>query len=692
MSKKTLALITYHSYSIDIYDIFVVPLLSDYIKIEKYPLDKVSIEKGIVADLVLLSAYTLFADVKRHVLNDAEIIIADHTIMKQGIDKIKRLPAGTKAMLVNINYKVCIETILLIHQLGYRNLELIPVYPGSVPAIDIDLAITPGEGALVPKNVTNIIDIGHRVFSVSTIADIASKLGAREILESRAFKEYSETIAPPSLDLDNILGDNQILNKQLDKLLNIVDKAIVITNTQGIIHSYNASAERIVGYKKEQMIGENAVNLMPEIPYYEVLKTGKEVSQKLININGSDIAVTVSPIFVGGILYGAVANIEKFTETEKSQHKLRLQLIGKGHKARYTFDDILGVSAGIVECKKIAKRMANSTSSILIMGESGTGKELFAQAIHNESDRKEYQFVAVNCAALPESLLESELFGYVSGAFSGAKKEGKMGLFELAHKGTLFLDEIGEISPTIQVRLLRVLQERNFMRIGGDEVISVDVRIIAATNSNLEELVSQKRFRQDLYYRLKVLPLNIPPLRNRKDDILMLIKEYQRRLNTEFELSEEAKTVFTNNDWHGNIRELINCVEYLSNFEEKRIEARHLPITTHKGSAGESAAGEVQALDQILNGSKYGAADYLFVLDSLEQAYLKRERAGRRSLFARSKEQSLFLSEQEIRSMLTRLQHYGMVSIKQGRGGTKITDQGKAALARLRELKQPKAV
>jgi transcriptional regulator with PAS, ATPase and Fis domain len=162
------------------------------------------------------------------------------------------------------------------------------------------------------------------------------------------------------------------------------------------------------------------------------------------------MAVTVSPIINAGILSGAVAMIDKFTEIEKKQHELRVQLIGKGHRAKYTFEDILGESPPIINCKKIAKRMASSNSSILIMGESGTGKELFAQAIHNESGRNDYQFVAINCAALPESLLESELFGYASGAFTGAKKEGKMGLFELAHKGTLFLDEIGEVSPTLQ--------------------------------------------------------------------------------------------------------------------------------------------------------------------------------------------------------------------------------------------------
>ena len=683
MSGKTLAVVTYHSYSIEIYHQLLRPLLDGRIEIIKYPLDATSIENGIAADLILLSSITLYREVKQHVLNEAEIIIADHTLMKQGIDKIKHLPNGTRAMLVNLNYKVCIETILLIHQLGYRNLELIPVYPGSLPAVDIPLAITPGESGLVPETVDTIIDIGHRVFNIGTIADIAVKLDETGILESDAYVAYSKSIAPTSLDLDNILGDNQILNKQLDTLLNIVDKAVIITNANGVIHSCNESAERIIGYRKEKIIGENAVHLIPEIPYTEVLSSGREIRQKLITINKSSIAVSVSPIVIGGILYGAVATVERFTETEKNQHKLRVQLLGKGHTARYTFYDILGESPQIAGCKKIARRMAHSGSSILIMGESGTGKELFAQAIHNESDRKDYQFVAANCAALPESLLESELFGYARGAFSGAKKEGKMGLFELAHNGTLFLDEIGEISPAIQIRLLRVLQERNFMRIGGDEVINVDVRIIAATNSRLEDLVDENRFRQDLYYRLKVLPLSIPPLREHRQDILPLFRDYRQKINADFELSPEAERALLRHHWHGNVRELINCVEYLSNIEEKKILVPHLPFASHLKLKEGRSSREFSAIDRWLEDVGHTVSEYLFVLEALESAYQKRERIGRRRLALQSEAHALFLSEQEIRSILLKLQEYRMVVIKRGRGGTKITDLGKAAVRRL---------
>ena len=222
--------------------------------------------------------------------------------------------------------------------------------------------------------------------------------------------------------------------------------------------------------------------------------------------------------------------------------------------------------------------MAKSDSSILITGESGTGKEMFAQSIHNSSKRKEFQFVAVNCGALPESLLESELFGYEEGAFTGAKRGGKPGLFELAHKGTLFLDEIEEMPLKLQRSLLRVLQEREVMRLGGDRLISVDIRLIAATNRDLKGLLSDGRFREDLYYRLNVLPLFVPPLRARKEDISSLISGFKKSFNWEFSLSASAGKAIFDYSWPGNIRQLRNCIEYISNLEIKTADIGDLPF------------------------------------------------------------------------------------------------------------------
>ena len=232
--------------------------------------------------------------------------------------------------------------------------------------------------------------------------------------------------------------------------------------------------------------------------------------------------------------------------------------------AKYHFSDILGHSPAVQKAIRLAQYYSGTDETILIFGESGTGKELFAQSIHNASPRRNYPFIAINCSAIPENLLESELFGYAPGAFTGAHRDGKAGLFELAHKGTLFLDEIGEISLTLQAKLLRVLQEREIMRVGGDSVIPVDIRILAATNQNLEQLAAERQFREDLLYRLDVLRINIPSLNQRREDISLLADSYMRRAFPDIRITDEAKAYLEQMDWPGNVRQLFNFCERLA--------------------------------------------------------------------------------------------------------------------------------
>ena len=248
------------------------------------------------------------------------------------------------------------------------------------------------------------------------------------------------------------------------------------------------------------------------------------------------------------------------------ESQIRKKLLAKGHVAKSLFNDIKGQSKELKKTKEKAKLYAEVDSTVIIMGETGTGKELFAQSIHNYSLRADKPFVAVNCAALPETLLESELFGYVEGAFTGARKGGKTGLFELAHGGTIFLDEISEMSPNLQARFLRVLQEKEVVKIGDDKVIPIDVRVIAATNRDLFEYVGDGKFREDLFYRLCVLRLDIPPLRERKDDIYELV-EYFIELKCKIlnkkpqKLSSGIMKKLVNYDWPGNVRQLENLIE-----------------------------------------------------------------------------------------------------------------------------------
>ena len=266
---------------------------------------------------------------------------------------------------------------------------------------------------------------------------------------------------------------------------------------------------------------------------------------------------------------GALIFIKNTDRIIEEESRIRRGLSEKGLTAKYTFEDILGQSAAIRENIRMAERYSGVNSNVLIIGETGTGKELFAHSIHQASKRSHQPFVALNCAALPENLLESELFGYEAGAFSGASKGGKTGLFELAHKGTIFLDEIGEIPITLQAKLLRVLQEKEIRRIGSTSVHPVDVRVISATNINMEEKIKEGKFRSDLYYRLNLLDISIPPLRERKEDIQELVDHYLTRFACEMgksipTVTKDAARILKEHSWPGNVRELRNICERLT--------------------------------------------------------------------------------------------------------------------------------
>jgi transcriptional regulator with PAS, ATPase and Fis domain len=301
--------------------------------------------------------------------------------------------------------------------------------------------------------------------------------------------------------------------------------------------------------------------------------------------------VSAAPLIVDGRLRGSVAVVHEIQEG---------RYLPDQRQSRYTFEDIVARGAAMKAAVENARRAAVTPATVLLTGESGTGKELFAHAIHSGSQRKARRFVRVNCAAIPETLLESELFGYEPGAFSGALKNGKKGLFEEADGGTLFLDEIGEIMPSIQVKLLRVLQEREIIRVGGVRALELDVRIIAATNQNLEKAVEKGDFRNDLYYRINVFPISIPPLRQRTGDLPQLIRHLLTRLNREYgrsvqSIEEEAAAVLAAHDWPGNVRELENVLgRTLINmrFNEYTILTTHLPLLSAAATRKKPASPE----------------------------------------------------------------------------------------------------
>ena len=461
---------------------------------------------------------------------------------------------------------------------------------------------------------------------------------------------------------------------------------------------FNDKAREILGKNDDKIADIHACDLIKNVSFNSVYFSRNTIKDEIIKIDDKDLIVSVYPLVNSGKFYGSMAIVKEFQEVEKKQHKIRNKLIGKGHRAKYTFDDIIGESLEINKSKEIAKRMARSDSSVLIHGETGTGKELFAQAIHNESSRRDYQFVAVNCGALPENILESELFGYEEGAFTGAKKGGKLGLFELAHRGTIFLDEIGEMPKSLQIKLLRVLQEKEIMRLGSDRIIDIDIRVIAASNKKLEELVKNGEFREDLYYRLKILPLNLPSLRERRDDIIDIFEHFKEVYEGRFRMTKEAEVSLLKHKWKGNIRELRNVAEYLVNMNIKTIDREDLPFDYEDSIINAESIAESERLVNAKGSYKIGVVEvesvnnsyerieelfgvrepskYIFVLKALYKARINRKRTGRRSIYNKALDENFYISEKEIRNILVELDKKSYIIIQKGRGGSALTEDG----------------
>jgi len=370
----------------------------------------------------------------------------------------------------------------------------------------------------------------------------------------------------------------------------------VIVDKAGIITFMNQTYLHLLEMQKEDVVGKHILEITPHSKLPEILRTGNIHEIDTWTVNGRDTIITRTPIIKNGEITGAVGRslfldmsqakmlINKLQETAKELNYYKEEF-RQLYQARWQFDDIIGTSPELTMVKSMAQQLASTRSTILITGETGTGKELFAQSIHNLGGQ-EGPFVRVNCAALPENLLESELFGYEEGAFTGAKKGGKPGKFELAKGGTIFLDEIGDMPLGMQTKLLTVLQERVIERVGGTNPISIKVRVIAASNRDLEQMVADHQFREDLYYRLNVVRLNLPPLRERIEDIPLLVRYLMAVINTNLkahvpDISDQALHMLQSYNWPGNVRELQNLLERAINLaslkQAVRLEVQHFP-------------------------------------------------------------------------------------------------------------------
>ena len=390
----------------------------------------------------------------------------------------------------------------------------------------------------------------------------------------------------------------------LNMALDNIEFGTLVVDAEGIVTFYSKSYERFLGIPRAQVLGRHVAEVIENTRMHVVLQTGEPEIGWKHTIKGQNMVVQRVPIrdevgrivgAVGQVMFRDVAEITELAqklnllESKLEHYERELEHL---RSSKYTFDHIIGTSHAIEEAKRMAMRAADGSSTVLLLGESGVGKELFAHAIHHASPRRSRAFVRVNCSSIPRELMESELFGYAAGAFTGAGRRGKPGKFELANQGSIFFDEIGEMPLDMQAKLLRVLQEKEVERVGGTKTMGVDFRLIAATNADPEVLVKEGRLRRDVFYRLNVVPIRIPALRERREDIAAISWHLLARLREEqgirpLGLSVEVLELFQRYDWPGNIRELMNVLERASYAAEgSQIEIEHLPLFMHEARGG----------------------------------------------------------------------------------------------------------
>lgn len=412
--------------------------------------------------------------------------------------------------------------------------------------------------ALISEAITSGANV---VIGGMRICDTASQMGVKhlQIMSSKDSLWQALTAAKRAAQISRM---EQEKAERLRLLLNAIEEGVLLFDKDARLTAYNSTASKLLGIR---MTANEPLESIPFPQEFSArISDNQEYEHEIIQCRGTVIVFDKRLIHVRRQIAGSVITCRALNEIQALESDVRKKMFSKGYIAKSRFTDILGESAATVRMINMAKQYSATDSNILIIGQSGTGKEILTQSIHNESKRAQGPFVAVNCAAIPDALLESELMGYEPGAFTGAQKAGKPGLFELAHNGTIFLDEISEVPLKLQAKLLRVLQEREILRVGGNRIIPVNIRIIAATNRDLEQLVEEGAFREDLQFRLDVLRIEVPTLNERGDDIAILARHFIESNYSGLRLSDEAARLLCQQHWKGNIRQLFNYCERLA--------------------------------------------------------------------------------------------------------------------------------
>jgi transcriptional regulator with PAS, ATPase and Fis domain len=622
------------------------------VEIEHLFVDAMNAKRPIFGDVVLFMMQRRVDQFKEVIDPAAHVVVASRTIKEDMAFKLLDMPEGSEVLLVNDCIENTSETVAMIYRLQITGLKVIP-YDTTMDTSRFSVAVTPGESRLVPVGIKNIIDVGNRCIDAETMIHIVNILGVNNWEINKKLLKYINSTANLDEGIKVQYRRTRLREAQLRTVVNMSREGFLLISKDGVIVMHNDFVSKDLNWN----IMDGETRLASLLEGTDLAGKGN-FTDELVKINGKWVLVSSEKVNHMTSVDEYMMLFRDITYIRKLENSVWEKTKSKGQQAIYTFDDIVSQSEIMKRCIEKARRFAENDLTVLIEGKSGTGKELLAQSIHNQSGRNMAPFVAVNCAALPKSLLESELFGYEAGSFTGARKEGKRGLFEQANRGTIFLDEIGDMPTNLQSRLLRVIQEKQIMRIGSDRVIGVDVRVITATNKNLKREVEQGRFREDLYYRINVLPLEVPPLNQRKEDILLLFNLFLEEPETV--LSMKLRQILIGHEWEGNVRELENVANYF-----KLMKDTDEPYPPYL----------LNSVVEVQDHGESGLEDK--ILKICYKAQGRGESIGRERLKEELEESSgIEISEYKIRKLCKQLAEKNLMKVHRGRQGCCLTDDG----------------
>lgn len=646
-------------------------LPADY-EIGEYTIDMLPKDQQKLALLVCSSSA-----VKRQAAPDSSIpcVVTERNLELSKMPEILSIESGTRVYAFGSSREASLELIQHLERSGIHHLELYPCYPG-IELYQADIVITPGKITPDLKNVKKIINVEYKRLNISTLIEIGIKLGLPSSSLETIEKRYQQEIT-------TLNRYNTMINQNIKGIFEIINEGIFCMEETGHVIFCNKLFLMLTELEYHDIIGKPYQEIPFGANFRNLLDYNGDFTEELLDYCSRKLLINKRKQ-----KNCVVLSVQDVTEIQKAESNVRKKLARKGFVAKYTLEHMVGTSSIMEEKKAEAYKIAQSDYDVLLQGENGTGKEMFAQAIHSQSPRAKYPFVAVNLASLPDQIIESELFGYEEGAFTGASRGGKAGLFEMAHNGTIFIDEIGDVSLHIQQSLLRVLQEKEVMRVGGDRIIPVNVRVIAATNQNLFRMVQEGQFRMDLYYRLKVLHILVPPLRERKEDISLLAEFFFKQIKSKKYLKPETAAFLKAYSWPGNVRELQNLVYYLETLcSHDAIALEDIPPEYgQKPKSREAVQQEIGEDDFSLMlfsiGTEEMQRELCFILEMLEEGRQQQVTLSRKRLceLYQKREKGKTITVEQMRTRFRKLQQMGLIQTGKTKQGSVITEKGRIFL------------